>query len=448
VNIAFIAMSGVRAFNEDLVLFGWSLPGFAERAATISSLPSLGLLTLAGMTPDEQEVSYHEIADINSLGRLPECDLAAISTLTAQANDAYRLADRYRELGVPVVLGGLHATALPDEAARHADAVVVGEGELSWPSLLDDLANGRLQPRYLPCGREFDLAEAPIPRFDLLDPVRYNRLTVQTQRGCPWRCQFCASSIMLTGRYKVKPVAKVIDEIHAIKRIWAEPFIEFADDNTFVNKSHSRELMRALEPERIRWFTETDISVADDPELLKLMHDAGCAQVLIGLESPTAAGVSGVELKHDWKQRRAGTYREAIERIQGAGITVNGCFVLGLDSDGPEVFDSVAEFVESSGLAEVQITVQTPLPGSALYDRLKTEGRLLFDCEWDRYTLFDVTFEPKGMAVAELESGLRRLGARLYTPEARRQRLRSFMNQARKGRRANKEGASWNKDWA
>jgi radical SAM superfamily enzyme YgiQ (UPF0313 family) len=279
-----------------------------------------------------------------------------------------------------------------------------------------------------------------MPRFELLDPQRYNRLTVQTQRGCPWRCQFCASSIMLTQRYKLKPIAKVIDEIHAIKKVWAEPFIEFADDNTFVNKRHSRELMRALAPERIRWFTETDVSVADDPELLKLIHDAGCAQVLIGLESPTSDGVSGVELRHDWKKGRAASYREAIDRIQSAGITVNGCFVLGLDTDGPEVFDAVAEFVEDSGLAEVQITVQTPLPGSALYDRLKDEGRLLYDGEWERFTLFDVTFEPKGMAVAALEQGLRELGARLYTPEARRQRIRSFMNQARRGRRASKAG--------
>lgn len=245
---------------------------------------------------------------------------------------------------------------------------------------------------------------------------------------------------MLTQRYKLKPIAKVIDEIHAIKKVWAEPFIEFADDNTFVNKRHSRELMRALAPERIRWFTETDVSVADDPELLKLIHDAGCAQVLIGLESPTSDGVSGVELRHDWKKGRAASYREAIDRIQSAGITVNGCFVLGLDTDGPEVFDAVAEFVEDSGLAEVQITVQTPLPGSALYDRLKDEGRLLYDGEWERFTLFDVTFEPKGMAVAALEQGLRELGARLYTPEARRQRIRSFMNQARRGRRASKAG--------
>ncbi|MGE0598109.1 MAG: radical SAM protein [Dehalococcoidia bacterium] len=441
-NVAFIAMSGVRAFNEDLVLFGWSLPGFAERAATISSLPSLGLLTLAGMTPDPHEVSYHEIADLKSLAKLPECDIATISTLTAQANDAYALADRYRELGVPVVLGGLHATALPDEAARHADSVVVGEGELSWPSVLEDLSNGRLKSRYEPCGREFDLAESPMPRFDLLDPVRYNRLTVQTQRGCPWRCQFCASSIMLTRHYKVKPVERVVAEIHAIKRVWPKPFIEFADDNTFVNKAHSRKLMRALADEDLRWFTETDIGVADDPELLKLIHDAGCAQLLIGLESPTADGVGGVELRQDWKRKQAPKYREAIQRIQGAGITVNGCFVLGLDTHGPEAFDSVAEFVEESGLAEVQITVQTPLPGSGLYDRLKQEGRLLYDGEWDRFTLFDVTFEPRGMTVAALEQGLRDLGARLFTPEARRERVHSFMKQARAGRRASKAGAS------
>ncbi len=437
-RIALLAMSGVRAFNEDLVRFGLSLPGFAERAQVISSLPSLGLLTLAGMTPERHELSYHEIPDIGALETLPECDLAVISTLTAQARDGYELADRYRSAGVPVVMGGLHVTALPSEAAEHADAVVVGEGELSWPDVIADFESGRLRRVYAPNGREFDLAGAPLPRYDLLDASRYNRLTIQTQRGCPWRCRFCASSILLTDRYKVKPVRKVIEEVRAIKRTWAEPFLEFADDNTFVNKRHGRALMRAFAPEGMRWFTETDISVADDPELLRLMREAGCVQVLVGLESPTPENLAGVELRQDWKRQRAVCYRAAVERIQEQGISVNGCFVLGLDRDTPEVFDAIARFVEESGLFEVQITVLTPLPGSMAYAEMGAEGRLLYDGEWERYTLFDVTFQPKQMPVAALEQGLRELATRLYSTDARHRRRRAFMRQARSSRRSTK----------
>jgi radical SAM superfamily enzyme YgiQ (UPF0313 family) len=270
-HIAFIAMSGVRAASEELNRIGMTLPGFVERSQVIASLPSLSLLTLAGMTPDEFEVSYHEIADIRTMGELPACDVAAIASFSAQIKDAYEVSDRYRALGVRTVLGGLHVTARPEEAKRHADAIVIGEGELGWPELLADLRAGRLQPVYAPNGREFSLADSPMPRFDLLDIERYNRLTVQTQRGCPWRCEFCAASIRLTPLYKLKPVDRVLAEIHEIKRLWPRPFIEFADDNTFVHRRHSKELLRALVDEGIRWFTETDISVAEDAELLGLL---------------------------------------------------------------------------------------------------------------------------------------------------------------------------------
>ena len=324
-KIALIAMSGVRAFNEELTRLGMTLPGFVERGQVIASLPSLSLLTLAGMTPERFELEYHEIADIRDFGVLPACDLAAISTCTAQAKDAYAVAERYREVGVTTLIGGLHVTALPHEALRHCDVVVVGEGELSWPELLDDFENGRLRRVYEPDGREFDLADAPLPRFDLLSPEKYNRLTVQTQRGCPWQCDFCASSIPLTPRYKVKPVSRVINEIRAIKQIWPEPFIEFADDNTFINKKNSKLLMRALVDEGVRWFTETDVSVAQDPGLLSLMHDAGCAQILIGFESPTAAGLEGIELNRNWKMKQVDSYKAAIDRIQSQ-VTIRGSF--------------------------------------------------------------------------------------------------------------------------
>jgi radical SAM superfamily enzyme YgiQ (UPF0313 family) len=432
VKIAFIAMSGVRAASEELNAVGMTMPGFVERSQVIASLPSLSLLTLAGLTPDEFEVSYHEVPDVRSLEALPACDVAAIASFSAQIKDAYALSDRYRASGARTVLGGLHVTARPDEAATHADAVVVGEGELGWPALLDDLRAGRLRPRYGSDGREFSLADAPMPRFDLLDMERYNRITVQTQRGCPWRCEFCAASIRLTPLYKIKPVAKVIGEIREIKRRWPKPFIEFADDNSFVHRRHAKQLLRAVADEGIRWFTESDVSIADDPELLELMRKAGCAEVLIGLESPTARGIDGVELRRNWKRGRFDRYLEAVERVQSHGIAVNGCFVLGLDGDGPEVFDAVEAFVHASGQFDVQITVLTPFPGTPLYDRLLEEGRLLEPEAWERCTLFDVNFRPKGMSPEVLQRELVELGRRLYTDDERARRHRAFREHRRR----------------
>src|ERR671914_2350204 len=156
-------MSGVRAASEELNAAGMTMPGFVERSEVIASLPSLSLLTLAGLTPDEFEVSYHEVPDLRRLEALPACDVAAIASFSAQIKDAYALSDRYRASGVRTVLGGLHVTARPDEAAQHADAIVVGEGELSWPSLVRDLAAGQLRQRYAPDGAEFSLADAPLP---------------------------------------------------------------------------------------------------------------------------------------------------------------------------------------------------------------------------------------------------------------------------------------------
>jgi radical SAM superfamily enzyme YgiQ (UPF0313 family) len=440
-HVAFIAMSGVRAASEELNRIGLTLPGFVERSQVIASLPSLSLLTLAGMTPDVIDVSYHEIADIRTMGGLPGCDVAAISSYTAQMPDAYTLADRYRAMGVRVVLGGLHVTALPDEAALHADAIVIGEGEVGWPEVVSDLQVGRLRARYGQNGREFDLADAPMPRFDLLEIEKYNRLTVQTQRGCPWRCEFCASSMRLTRRFKVKPVAKVLAEIHEIKRIWHHPFIELADDNSFVNRRHSKELLRALAGEGIRWFTETDVSVADDPELLDLLHASGCAEVLIGFESPTLSGLDGIELRRNWKRLRLDGYRDAIARIQGHGIAVNGCFVIGLDGDGPEIFEAVDAFVQETGLFDVQLTALTPFPGTPLYDRLLREGRLLEPRAWERCSLFDVNFRPTRMSAAALQHGLVELGRCVYTDERRdarrgafKRQRRRFLREARKGR--------------
>ena len=417
-KLGLIAMSATRAHNKELTELGFTLPGFVDRSRVIASLPSLGLLTLAGMTPSQVDMEYLDVPDLAAVDGLPaEFDVVAISSFTAQMNEAYELADRYRDAGTTVLLGGLHVTALPDEALLHADAIVVGEGEPSWPALIDDLENGRLERVYDSTGAPFNLANSPLPRFELLDHERYNRMTVQTARGCPYGCEFCAGSIRLSPFYRMKPVSRVIAEIRHIKEFQPQPFIEFADDNTFVNKRHGKALMRALAKEQVKWFTETDVSVAQDDELLGLMRDAGCAQVLIGFESTRREGLEGLELKSDWKARRFDEYRTAIDRIQAHGITVNGCFVLGLDNDGPDCFENVLEFARDSGLYDVQITMLTAFPGTPLYDRLKREGRLIDETAWELCTLFDVNYEPKHMTPTELEERFRWLVVNLYSQE-------------------------------
>ena len=434
-KLGLIAMSGVRAYNKKLTELGLTLPGFIERNKVIASLPSLGLLTLAGLTPEDVEITYVDVPNGDEFEKLPAVDLVAISSFSAQIKEAYRLADRFRDQGTQVVLGGLHVTALPLEAARHADSVVIGEGEVSWPQVIADAKRGALKPLYDGRSTPFDFKNAPMPRFDLLDFQKYNRITVQTQRGCPFNCSFCASSIRLAPRYKVKPVEKVIEEIRAIKSLWDRPFIEFADDNTFVNKRHSKELVKAIARENVRWFTESDISVAYDDELLDLLADSGCAQILIGLESPVQSILKDVELKSNWKARQLETYKQSSDRIQSRGITVNGCFVLGLDHTTLETFDDVFDFVRETGLYEVQVTVQTPFPGTPLYEQLHSEGRLLKPEAWELCTLFDVNFTPNPLTVKELEESFCELVEKLYSESFTNERRSRFRSRLRETRR-------------
>lgn len=206
-----------------------------------------------------------------------------------------------------------------------------------------------------------------------------------------------------------------------------------------MNKTQSKKLLRTLSKEHIRWFTETDVSVAEDDELLHLMRESGCAQVLIGFESPSLIGLNGVEERANWKAKQLNRYSRAITRIQDHGITVNGCFILGLDGTGRETFDDVWNFVRESGLYEVQITILTPFPGTPLYDRLKKEGRLLKENAWELCTLFDVNFRPTHVTVSELESGFRNLAERLYSTDVTRERKERYRQRWRRSHRLQQE---------
>lgn len=459
-KIALIAIGGVKLQTRKFIDLGITLPQFVNRSQVIAQLPSLALLTLAGATPEDVEVEYLEIDDLAAFLAKPrlDFDLVALSTYTARVFDAYRVADVYREHGIPVVFGGLHATVLPDEVAQHADAVVVGEGELTWPEVVEDFRRFGKQglKRFYREARpgQYALTHAPMPRFELLQKVphattvdprasgeihrlgAYNRITIQTTRGCPWDCDFCAASKLYGPRYRIKPVERVLAEVDAVRSLWRRPFIEFADDNTFVHKEWAKELLRELADREVRYFTETDVSVADDDELLDLLYPSGCRQVLIGFETPRREGLEGIDLAN-WKARQHGRYLEVIDKIQSRGVSVCGCFIVGLDTDTPEIFDELAEFIERSRLLEVQITILTPFPGTRLYQRLLNEGRLLYPGAWDRCTLFDLNFRPKNMTVEQLEDGVMRLWHSTWNKDAlawRKRYYRQLLSARRNGR--------------
>lgn len=415
-HVTFVPLSGFRVREQRMLELGMTLPGLAARRDAVSELPALGLLTLAGMLPPQWTCSYRPVqrvdeAAVESILREAP-DLVAVSALTASALEAYRLADRLRECGVPSVLGGLHATACAQEAERHFDAVCVGHGEPLWRRLLDDARGGRLQPRYEAGPR---LTQWPLPRFDLLGD-RPPRFTVQTQRGCPLACEFCGASRLL-GAFAEKPAERVAGELQAIARVRRRPLIELADDNTFAGPGPRLELLDALQSSGARWFTEADWRIGEQPALLRRLSSAGCMQVLVGLESQVFHYGGMGPKRAEWERMTA-----AIERIQEAGVAVNGCFILGADGESRESIDRLVEWIESSPLAEVQLTLQTPFPGTALHQRLADAGRLLPERDWSFYTLFDVTYQPQGLTVEELEAGYREAVMRLFSAEATRRR--------------------------
>ena len=432
-KVGLMALSGVRVRNEKLAKLGVTLPQFVSRGKVIAQLPSLSLLIIASVTPDDIELDYVEVPDASQVKELNlDYDLVAITSYSAQIYEAYELARRYRETGMPVVIGGTHVMAEPEEAKMYADSVVIGEAEPLWPKLIEDFRNNNLQPFYKEdCPGTYNLSNSPLPRYELLEPKNYNRITVQTSRGCPHDCEFCGGSKLFSTGFRQKPVDLVIREIKKIKEKWPKPFIEFADDNTFVDKKWSKDFLKALTPLEIKWFTETDISVADDEELLKLMYHSGCYQLLIGLESTSKDSLNGIDATN-WKLKRRDGYLEAINRIQSNGITVNGCFVIGLDGDTPSIFSEIRDFIEKSRLLEAQVTVLTPYPGTSLYKRLKSEGRLLKDRYWDRCTMFDINYRPKNMSIEELEKGLLWLFKEIYTEKEYLKRKRYYMDIVKK----------------
>lgn len=413
-------MAGFRVREREMIALGMQLPGLASRAGAVGALPALGLLTLAALTPPDWSVSYHEAAAVDDglvaaiLAERPT--LVAISALTASINEVYALARAVRAAGCKVVIGGLHATACPDEVLEHADAVAVGEGELIWPVILEDAAAGRLAGRYQ-ATRQFDLSEAPTPRFDLLGSKARPRFTLQTARGCPFACEFCGASRLL-GKFREKPSALIERELGAIRAMDRRATIELADDNTFAGGRDAFELLGVLERSGVRYFTEADWRIGERPEVVERLAGSGCVQVLVGMES-LAVRYRGMGAKAAEIDRMV----EACTRLQDAGVAVIACFIVGGDGEDEESMARLGEFLMEAPFADVQLTLQTPFPGTALRARLEREGRLLPDRGWEACTLFDVTYRPDRMSVDALERGFRNLVRMTFAAEPTARRL-------------------------
>ncbi len=382
---------------------------------------SLGLLIVAALTPSNFEIDFID-ENYEQIQFGAGYDLVGISAMTQQAARAYEIADEFRRRGITVAIGGIHATVMPEEANKHADAVIVGEAENTWPNFINDFVKGRIEPFYR-SAEPIDLTHSPLPRYDLLKKYNYKMFWVQTTRGCPRDCEFCAASKVHGKMYRHKTIEQVLEEINFIKSLWNEALINFADDNMFINKAHSYEMIKRFKNFGIRWAAQTDVSVAEDNDLLSLLRESGCTPLFIGFE--TLSKENRLD-EHGWKQNRISKYPEVIRKIQSHGIGVLGAFIIGLDEDDMSVVDDISNFIIDNRLYASHIAILTPLPGTRLRDRLLKENRIL-SSDWKRYALTNVNFIPKRMKPEELEHGLLEIYKRVYNKDVRSSIVKHFM---------------------
>ena len=375
-------------------------------------LRSRAMATLAGLTPPGVRLTLRDdiVRRIDPATDLDlDADLAAISVSTKTALRAYQIADAYRRAGVKVVLGGIHPTALPDEALRHADAVVVGEAEGLWERLLDDLQQGRgLRPRY-EHNQQPDFTRAPPPRWSIFTSRRYAPIfPLQASRGCPYDCEFCSVTAFFGRRLRLRDVDDVAAEAARLPRRW----VVFTDDNIVAGGVRARQLFTALRPLRLTWFGQASLQGLRDPETIRQMAASGCRGLFIGLESVNADSLQSCGKEQNDPRR----YVELVDRLQDAGIAVWGSFVFGLDDDGPDVFERTLELCVRAKIFMALFAIQTPYPGTRLYERLLLQGRLVDPQWWLHEQPRDYPlFRPARMSRRQLHEGWQWTWRELYS---------------------------------
>jgi radical SAM superfamily enzyme YgiQ (UPF0313 family) len=348
----------------------------------------LGLLVLAALTPKHWDVTVvdENLGDLDYAG-MPRPDLVGITAFTSQAPRAYEVASEFRARGVPVVMGGIHASMCKEEASKYVDSVVTGEAEAVWTQVLEDTRQGALEPLYE--GSYADADKIPLARHDLL-AGQYFFGSVQTARGCPLNCSFCSVSAFNGRKYRRRVIEDVVQEFKLIK----ESHVLVVDDNLIgTSESHiagAKELFRALIKANHgkKWIAQATINMADDDELLRLAVEAGCVGVFIGFESPNEEGL--VEVRKKFNSRNGRDFKASVQRIQRCGLVVDGSFIMGLDVDEPGIGTRIAAAANHYGVDLLNVQCLTPLPGTDLWKKMEAEGRIEADAfpeDWKYYTL-------------------------------------------------------------
>ncbi len=355
----------------------------------------LTLTTLAALTPPDIEVKITD-ENVEAVDFEEDVDLVGVTGMLMHAPRAYEIARRFRERKIPVVMGGPHASSLPLEAKEHADAVVIGEAENIWEGLIEDFKQGCLKPFYR--ARSFcSMERLPFPRLDLLQKKAYMTINcVQTTRGCPHQCDFCHVTHFFGKTYRCRPVDEVIEEV---KRLEGD-FIVFIDDNIAGNRRYAKELFTRLKPLKKKWASQASMTLTRDPELLKLAAESGCVSLFIGVESLSSENLKDVNKAFN----QAYPLEEAMKALHDHDIMILAGFIFGLDHDDEGVFERTLRFCERNRIELPSFFILTPLPGTALFQRMDSEGRLLHK-NWGQYNGATVVFKPRLMTEETLQRG-------------------------------------------
>lgn len=362
-----------------------------------SFLPRLALPQITALTPEDFEVTivdeYLEDIDFNC-----NANLIVISATTPQAPRAYQISEEFRRRGKKVIIGGMHASLIPDEARRHADSILIGEAENIWDKILTDFENNSLKPVYKNYSENLDITHIPSPRLDKLRLDKYEVpfRPVQTTRGCPHNCDYCSVTNFFGKSYRHRSIDDVVREVEKLDT----KYVFFVDDNIAASHKRAKQLFKSLIPLKIKWASQSTMSVAYDDELLELAQESGCINLMMGLESISAQSLATVNKSFN----KVDDYHFMIEKLHKHKISLLAFMIFGFDTDDEAVFEKTAKFTEDLKVDFPCYWILTPLPGTPFYQRMEAEGRII-DHDWSKYDCTNVVFQPRLMSPDTLKAG-------------------------------------------